>query len=370
MVRRTTLRDIAQTAGVSVSTVSQALNHRPGVSANVRQNILDTAAELGYRPRSMMDSGNGGRLRTVGLITKRRNDQPLSLNPFYAPILAGAEQECQRQNIALMYSSIEVDEDSRALAWPPLLTDERVDGLIVVGAFLPETIAHIGRQIGSRLVLVDGYAGSQEPMDSIVTDNRGGARMAVEHLIAQGHRRIGLIGSHPHSYPSIRERRAGFIEAMSAHDLPLTGIEDGLLDRQEAYDATLRLLRRAPETTALFVCNDNSAVGVLNALQKLGLNCPAEVSVIGFDDIELASAITPALTTIHVDKVLMGVLAVRNLRDRLNSPERPALTMQLGTRLIARASVRALMAVDEPAVSFVPPRPAARAPRRLTAATP
>lgn len=368
MARRTTLRDIASAAGVSVSTVSQALNHRPGVSANVRQNVFDAAAALGYRPR--MADGDPSRLRTIGLITKRRNDQPLSLNPFYAPILAGAEQECQRQQIALMYSSIEVDEDSRALAWPPLLTDERVDGLIVVGAFLPETIAHIGRQIGSRVVLVDGYASSDEPMDSIVTDNRNGARTAVEYLIEQGHRQIGLIGSHPHSYPSIRERRAGFIDALNAHSLSLTGIEDGLLERPDATEATLRLLQRVPDVTAIFACNDNSAAGVLNALQQTGRSCPDDVSIVGFDDIELAQAITPALTTVHVDKILMGVLAVRNLRDRAEAPDRPALTTQLGTRLIVRASVRGRSASAEPAAWSASPKPAAHAPWRLSAATP
>jgi LacI family transcriptional regulator len=368
MARRTTLREIATAAGVSVSTVSQALNNRPGVSANVRQNVLETAAALGYRPRPA-DVLEFTRLRTVGLVTKRRNDGPISLNPFYAPILAGAEQECQRQHIALMYSSIEVDEDSCALNWPPMLLEQRVDGLIVVGAFLPETIADIGRQVGTRMVLVDAYASSDEPIDSIVTDNRNGARTAVEYLIGQGHRHIGLIGSHAHSYPSIRERRAGFIEALTARGLSLTGIEDGLLERQDAFEATLRLLGRAPAVTAIFACNDNSAAGVLHAIQRLGLSCPDDVSVVGFDDIELAQALTPTLTTVHTDKVLMGVLAVRNLRDRAESPDRPALTTQLSTRLIVRGSVRALPAHADSAALPVP-KPEARAPRRLTAAHP
>ncbi|HYO87362.1 MAG TPA: LacI family DNA-binding transcriptional regulator [Candidatus Limnocylindrales bacterium] len=367
MTRRTTLRDVAQAAGVSVSTASQALNNRPGVSRNVRENVHETAAKLGYRLR-VLDDNSSGRLRTVGLVTKRHDDERLSLNPFYAPILAGAEQECQRQNISLMYSSIEVDEDSRALNWPPMLLEQRVDGLIVVGAFLPETITHIGRQLGPRLVLVDGYASSDPPIDSILTDNRSGARSAVEYLVAQGHRHIGLIGSHPHSYPSIRERRAGFIDALSAHQLSQAYIEDSLLDRQDAFEAATRLLHRAPEVTAIFVCNDNTAAAVLSAIQRLGMNCPGDVSVVGFDDIDLAQEITPALTTVHVDKVLMGLLAVRYLRDRVHAPERPTLTTLLGTRLIVRGTVRAL--VDETGSAQVSlPRAAARVPNRLSAST-
>jgi DNA-binding LacI/PurR family transcriptional regulator len=365
MARRVTLRDVAQAAGVSVSTASQALNNRPGVSQHVRENVFETALHLGYQTRQTPGHVSGA-LRTLGLVTKRHNDDPLSLNPFYAPILAGAEQECRRQHIALMYSSIEVDEDSRALSWPSMLLEQRVDGLIVVGALLPETLAPFGRQPDARLVLVDGYTHSDSPIDRILTDNRAGARSAVEYLIARGHRHIGLIGSHPRSYPSIHERRAGFLEALEAHGLSPDYMEDSLLERRDAYEAALRLMRRAPEVSAIFVCNDNTASAVLNALGRLGLSCPDDVSLVGFDDIDLAQEITPALTTVHVDKVLMGVLAVRALQDRAAAPDRPALTTVLGTRLIVRDSTRP---PTDSTLNRASPKAAARVPRRLSASS-
>jgi DNA-binding LacI/PurR family transcriptional regulator len=365
MARRVTLRDVAQAAGVSVSTASQALNNRPGVSQGVRENVFETSVRLGYQPRQTPGHAPGA-LRTVGLVTKRHDDDPLSLNPFYAPILAGAEQECRRQHIALMYSSIEVDEDSRALSWPSMLLEQRVDGLIVVGALLPDTLAPLARPSDARLVLVDGYTRSDLPIDRILTDNRAGARSAAEHLIALGHRHIGLIGSHPRSYPSIHERRAGFLDALDAHGLSPDYVEDSSLDRRDACEAALRLLRRAPAVTAIFVCNDNTASAVLNALGRLGMSCPDDVSLVGFDDIALAQEITPALTTVHVDKVLMGVLAVRALQDRATAPDRPALTTVLGTRLIVRDST---CPPADSTPNRAASRSAARVPHRLSASS-
>jgi LacI family transcriptional regulator len=120
-------------------------------------------------------------------------------------------------------------------------------------------------------------------------------------------------------------------------------VEDGLLDSTDAVDATLRLLRRAPEITAIFACNDTVAMGVISAARKLGLAVPERLSVVGFDDIDLAQEMKPTLTTVHVDKVLLGVLAVRMLRDHAASPERPALTTLLSTQLIVRESTQSWM---------------------------
>lgn len=344
MSKRPTFRDIAKRADVALSTVSQVLNNRPGVSAETRQRVLDAAAELGYKQRIVVDTAVSPRLETLVLLTKRENGEPVKINPFYSYVLAGAERECARHNIGLMYASIEVDANSRAVALPGILLDQRVDGAIIVGAFLEETISEIRRQAGQHVVLVDAYTLDQAAYDSVLIDNPKGAYNAVNYLIENGHRNIGLIGSHPQSYPSIRERRAGYLRALQEHGLPTTYIEDTLLDRFEAYEATLRLLRRAPEVTAIFACNDNVAIGVMNAVQELGLTIPGDISVIGFDDIDLAQEVTPALTTVHVDKVLLGAMAIRMLRDRAESPERPTLTTTLSTQLIVRESVRPLMA--------------------------
>jgi LacI family transcriptional regulator len=221
-----------------------------------------------------------------------------------------------------------------------MLLEERVDGVIVLGAFLEETLGHISSR-ANQIVLVDAYTSEGDEFDRVLVDNVSGATKAVKHLIANGHHTIGLIGSEPDSYPSIMERRQGYLTALAQHNLK-PFIEDSALDRSEAYEATQRLIARVPEITAIFACNDNVAIGVINALQDTGLRVPDQISVIGFDNIDLAREVKPALTTMHVDKVLMGVIAVRHLIDRAVNPNRASLKTLVSTEVIERETVRAI----------------------------
>jgi LacI family transcriptional regulator len=342
MSKSPTLRDIAKHADVALSTVSQVLNNKPSVSAEMRERVLQVAHELGYRQKVTSGFPIKSQLSTVGLLTKRFDGDALVVNPFYSYIIAGVERECQRHNMNLMYANIEVDERNRTLNWPSMLLNELVDGVIVVGAFLEETIADISRRTERNIVLVDAYSDDEVMFDSVLIDNFGGATSAMSHLIEQGHRHIGLIGSNPDSYPSILERRRGYLAALAQHGIADQYIEEGILDRPDAFEATVRLLRRAPHITAIFACNDNVAIGAMNAVRYLGLSVPDDVSIVGFDDIDLAQETMPALTTVHVDKLLMGTMALRLLRDRSEDPDRSAVKTVVTTQLISRMSVRPL----------------------------
>lgn len=342
MSKSPTLRDIARQADVALSTVSQVLNNKPSVSAELRERVLQVAHELGYRQKVTSASPIKSQLSTVGLLTKRFDGDALVVNPFYSYIIAGVERECQRQNMSLMYANIEVDSRSRTLNWPSMLLNELVDGVIVVGAFLEETIADISRRTERNMVLVDAYSANEVMFDGVLIDNFGGAMSAMSHLIEYGHRHIGLIGSNPDSYPSILERRRGYTTALDQQGITDQYIEEGNLDRQDAFDATIRLLQRAPQITAIFACNDNVAIGAMNAVRHLGCRVPDDISIVGFDNIDLAQETMPALTTVHVDKLLMGKMALRLLRDRSEDPERAAVKTVVTTQLISRMSVRRL----------------------------
>jgi LacI family transcriptional regulator len=342
MAKNPTLRDIAAKADVALSTVSQVLNNKANVSPEMRERVLQAATELGYRQKVVTNSPIVPNLSTVGLLTKRRNGDPLTVNPFYSYVIAGVERECQRHNINLMYANVEVDERNHTLNWPSMLLNELVEGVIIVGAFLEEAIADISRRTERNVVLVDAYTSDENAFDSVLIDNFNGAFSAVSHLIQKGHRHIGLIGSNRESYPSVSERRRGYLAALAQHRIQDQYIEEGILDRADAFEATIRLLRRSPQITAIFACNDNTAIGVMNAVRHLGLSVPDDVSVVGFDDIDLAQEVMPALTTVHVDKVLMGTMALRMLRDRIEDPERAAITTLVTTQLISRESVRTL----------------------------
>jgi LacI family transcriptional regulator len=339
-LKKPTLRDIAKQADVALSTVSQVLNNKANVAGETRQRVLQAAAELGYHPKTTV---NETTLANVGLLTKSRDADLPIVNPFYSYIIAGVERECQRNNINLMYANLEVDDRNHALKLPPMLLDEVVDGLIIVGAFLEETIIDLSRRTARKIVLVDSYTSSGANFDSVLIDNFQGAFTAVSHLIENGHTKIGLIGSSYESYPSIMERGQGYYAALFQHGISETYVAPSELSRESACQAAIQLMNQHPEVTAIFAANDIVALGVLGALREMGFDVPGDVSLIGFDDIDLAQEVIPPLSTMHVDKVLMGATALRHLRDRVEEPKRAALKTLISTQLIQRGTVKRLL---------------------------
>ena len=334
-----TMRDVAKQADVSLGTASNVLNNKGNVSAEVRNRVLSAVNTLGYKHPVRLASLSMVPLSVLGVISKRDPAPAPAINPFYSHVIAGIDHECQRQNLSLMYANVDVDELNRPNALPPMLLERQVDGIIMVGTFVEDTIHRLGKSVNMPVVLVDGYAPGSV-YDSIVSDNLMGAFHAVKYLIDLGHTRIGLIGSGANAYPSIRERRKGYVKALRSAGIQNELIEDSPLSRAGGYNATVALLQRTPSITAIFACNDEVAIGAMTAAREMGRLIPDDLSLVGFDDIDLAQEISPTLTTVHVDKVLMGVLAVRHLRDRAETPGRPAITTTLGTNLIIRESVR------------------------------
>ncbi len=336
------MRDVARVSGLSLSTVSEALRNKSGVAAETRERVLAVAEELGYHYQPDSRSANG-ETKTIGILIPHHPQWPLTpVNPFYSHVLAGAELECQRQGANLMYASLEIDDCSRIVGWPATLFSTRVDGFITVGAHFEEAFADIPQIAERAMVLVDSYTVRLEECDYVLIDNVNGARSAVEHLIGQGHRAIGLIGSEVNAHPSGLERRAGYQQALAAHGIKRAYIVDGPLKRSEAYETARTLLRTSPEVTAIFACNDECALGVMKAAQELHRRIPDDLSLVGFDDIQLAQEVTPPLTTVHVDKLLLGALGVRFLIDQIASPERTKLAVTVRTRLVVRDSVKTI----------------------------
>ena len=344
MKKKITMRDIAQHANVALSTVSQVFNNKPNVTAEMRQHVLEVATQLGYSKSAHPNQLAKSRLSTVGLLTKSRvGGNSMLMNPFYSHIIVSVESECQRNNINLMYANIAVDERNYALNMPPMLLDEVVDGVIVVGAFLEETITDISRRAGRNIVLLDAYTPDEVVFDSVLIDNYQGACIAVAHLIVNGHRKIGLIGSNEASYPSILERRRGYLATLERYGIHETYIEESTLNPVMAGDATQRLLECHPDITAIFACNDTIASSIVRTLHQMNLRVPDDISVIGFDDIDIAHEMHPPLTTIHVDKPLIGAIALQCLLERVDNPNRPALKTVVSTRLVTRGSVKKLV---------------------------
>jgi len=337
MTSSATLRDVAELAGVSMGTASQALNNRPNVSPETRERVMDAALTLGYQmkePQVAFDPG----LSVVGMLTKNDFGVPISANAFYSYVQAGVESECRKRNIGLMYATIIVDQQNRPVTWPTMISEQRIDGLILIGTFIPGTIDIITRRADIPIVLVDSYA-PELSFDSVLIDNTHGVNAAIKYLVKMGHRKIGLIGSNLESPPSVLERRFAYLNALRAHGIEETFVQDSYLYIDSGYEAAQRLLKKNPEITAVFACNDEVAIGALRAARDMGLDVPNELSVIGFDDTDMAKTVTPALTTVHVQKTWLGVLGLRQLIDRTQNPERPKTTTLVSTQLALRETV-------------------------------
>lgn len=337
---RPKLKDVADLANVSIGTASQALNNKSSVLPETRARVLQAARELGYELPIRTTTNDKG-LSTLGVLVRIHNAQDVPLDPFYGAVLSGAEQECKRQNISLMYSSLPVDDLLNVVDWPPLFSDQQVDGWLIMGALSQKTVLELDQYLQQPVVFIDTYAPDSD-FDVIVTDILAGVYDAVTYLINRGHRRIGLLSSTPDRYPSMREWQQGYLNALADHGIEEIYIEESLLHRPHVYEAALRLLKRAPEISAVFACNDEMAVAAMRAAHDLGLHIPDDLSIVGFGDLALASEIIPPLTTIFVDKMLMGALGVRQLLDRSENPERVPFTIRLGTQLVERQSVRTL----------------------------
>jgi LacI family transcriptional regulator len=335
------LADIARKSKVSVSTVSLVLRDKPGIPPETRERVLNAAKALGYRPKRFPKPGDPprpiGKLHSLGLVIKTEPDTPPTANPFYSQVLAGIEDACRRRKINLLYTTLPVDANNLPTETPRLLAENQVEGLLLVGAFVDETLAHMLAEKHLPVVLVDAYTRADQ-YDAVLSDNLRGAYQAVQFLLERGHRAIGCVGSCPDAYPSLRERRQGYTQALLDHGVTTTYFADCAVNAEAALKAVSALLTEQPDLTAIFGTNDEVAISAMRAAQAAGRRIPDDFAVVGFDDIDLAQHVTPPLTTMHVDKVGMGRLAVQLLANRIEFPEAERVVSIICPRLVKRGS--------------------------------
>src|SRR5216684_4353768 len=359
---RVTTRDVARAAAVSRVTVSRVLNNHHNVTDKVRQRVLKAAADLGYirqKSTSSLEAAVDGVstrpmrvLRNIGFFfTSVHGDEPLTGNPFWSPVLHGVEREATAAGIAVTYRSIN-QLVGQVEALPEAVRAARVDGILLVG---PATEATVRALLGAGrpLVLVENCVPC-EKVDAVVSDSFGGARAAVAHLVELGHRDVAFIGGPFHvSAPpalhrentvwSIEQRALGYWAALRQAGIQPDNrlYEGGNLSTAAGYRACQRLLASGRPFTAIFCANDEGAVGAMRALHQAGLTVPGDVSVVGFDDIDVAKILIPPLTTVRVDKEAIGSLAVQRLLARALAPGAVATTLALQVELIQRGTVAA-----------------------------
>jgi DNA-binding LacI/PurR family transcriptional regulator len=327
---KVTLGEVAALAGVSRAAASLALRGKPGVAEGTRQRILDVAEGLGYRVRPFGAQVVSG---TVGLLLKSRPGDGGSANDFYAPVIAGISRACADLDLDLRLDTLAVDAHFNPLEVPRMVQSGDVDGLVILGAYLSApTAALLG---GQPVVLADGYAEEGTGLASVVSDNVGGTARATRHLIDLGHRRIAVVGTLPDSFPSVLDRRRGYIEAMAAAGLEPRYFDAPHEQPQSAIAALGEALSGPSAPTAAVAANDAVA---LMLLSQLDVDVPGQLSLVGFDDIEATSLIRPRLTTVGIDKQAMGRMAVSLIRHRIAHPDDPGFTQVQHARLVIRES--------------------------------
>lgn len=333
-MRRVTIKDVAREAGVSPQTVSRAINDKGEISSQTKTRILDIAKRLGYRPNSIARSLVSRHTQNIGLVI------PDVANPFFAEVARGIQDAAHQAgfNIFLCNADENLQREARAIQ---SLEAQRVDGLILCSPRLSDQELTDLANRYQPLVLVNRSIVHPQT-GSVLVDDMGGAEMAAMHLIELGHRHIGVIAGPPNSR-SGRERLKGYRKTMETCSITVPSKWQIYCAPQAegGYEAATALIQRAPELTALLAYNDLNAVGALRACQELGLQVPQSLSLVGFDDIYLASLLSPALTTVHIDKYELGQKALElalKMMDREHWQPNPIV---LTTCLVIRSSTAA-----------------------------
>ena len=334
------IKDVALHAGVSVTTVSHVVNGTRFVSEVARQRVEAAVRELGYVPSAVARSLKHNTTRTFGMVI------PNNSNPYFAEIIQGVEARsfAAGYNVILCNSN---DDPERQAAYLRVLAEKRIDGLIFVVTGSDAVVRATLGGINTPLVLLDREV-SGVSSDLVEVNHVLGSQMATEHLLELGHPRVACISGPPGLSPS-SQRRAGWKDALEKAGVERkeSDLARGDFTARGGYLAMQTLLKRRPRPTAVFACNDLMAFGALTAAREAGIAVPQQLSIVGFDDIDLAAFSAPPLTTVAQPKQQIGTVAAELLLDRVGNARADNRQMILDPELRVRASTDPYQPIKE-----------------------
>ncbi len=326
-----TIKDIAREIGVSASTVSRALSNSPLVNRETKERVHQVARRLGYERNELARALVMGSSGAVGLVV------PDITNPFFSDVARGVGEIAERVGCGVILCNTDGRTD-RELSYVRLMRRKRVDGLLLCSTTIDAPYLREVEEGKTPFILVSRLC-SNPDLPFVITDDTRGARLAVEHLIALGHERVGFIGG-PENVQASRDRFLEYSVVLKEHGYPLVDAWHHLAGFTQAAgrEAGQRLLSLADRPTAVFAANDVTALGVLEVAEGFGLRVPEDLSIIGYDDIVYASLPRIQLTTIAQPAVEMGQIAADWLFSRISSDEVPMLQRVLNPRLVVRST--------------------------------
>jgi len=326
-----TIRDVASHAGVSHQTVSRVINGSERVRAETRQRVQAAIQALGYRPNASARFLATGRPLTFACLAPDLTDYT------FASIIEGATTEA-RQHGYFMISASAPDDATFSDLLEQLIASRRAEGLIVINPYADGRHARVPQDVPAVFV---GARPRQSTIDSVALDNEAVGRMATQHLLDLGHRRIAHITG-PLEEDCSQDRQAGYEQALNACGLNIDPqlVLEGDWSATSGYEAVCQWLEDHVDFSAIFAQNDRMAVGAIRALREAGIRVPEDVSVIGCDDMPLASYFDPPLTTMRQDMLGIGRQAVRLLITAVENPGSERQHLRLPVELIIRRSTQ------------------------------
>lgn len=327
------IKKISEITDFSPATVSNALNYKKGVNAETSAKIWKAAQELGYC--------EGNKIRKIKFVTFKRDGSIIDDTPFFPMLILGAEEECRACGMEMiMYNLNRQDAGyTEQLKW---IQNDREAAVILLGTELMDEDIEVIRGMNTPFLVID-YWKEDMAFDSVLINNADSVRTAIEYFTKKGHTEIGYLQGSLRIKP-FRSRCAGYLSSMQRAQLPAKSeyIVTLSTDMDGACRDMKRYLAGNPALpTAFFADNDMIALGAMKAMQEHGIRIPEDVSIIGFDDLPYSSISSPPLTTLRVPKQEMGKVAVRRIRDMIQSGDNIHLKIQACTQFIERGSVAA-----------------------------
>jgi LacI family transcriptional regulator len=331
-MKRVTIKDVAQAAQVSLSTVSRVLNNNLKVDTELAQRVQGAVEKLNYqrnRSAQRLRSNTGS---VIGLIISDVE------NPFFTSVVRGVEDIAYEHNMSIILCNTDEDVEKQKL-YLRVMSEERVAGLIVAstsGQTLDSFHQHV--PLDTPIVFIDRDI-SEGSADSVTVDNTQGAYTAVKHLISLGRKRIAMISGDFRIKPFF-ERYEGYRKALEEANLPVyqDSVRIAGLKTEGSFQGTLDLLNMHPEHDAIFAANNMMTLGVLKAVRHLNLEIPRDVAVVGFDDMPWSSELCPPITSVAQPTYALGQEAARLLIQRVQQPDKQPVSLRLKTHLIVRES--------------------------------
>lgn len=328
-----TIKDVAATAQVSVATVSRVLNDLPGYSEETRKKVLQAIAELGYEPNALARGLVSKRSHTIGVLMPNLSSMVAS------EILKGIEDAAHRYNQSVIVCNTDND-GKRTLEYLQVLKEKQVDGIIVVSAnIIPEYYQKMKAMKKPVILVATKYPQGDLPF--IKVDDEKAAYDATSYLIQKGHRAIGMVSGTRTDPIAGTPRVKGYKKALSDHAIPIREnyIAYGDFGFKTGMSCLDRLIQTAPEITAIFAASDEMAVGVLSRAFKRGIAVPRQLSVIGYDNTQIAEMTTPPLTTLSQPFYEMGELGITRLLEQIEQGKKME-SLNMPHRIAERETVR------------------------------